>query len=451
MRFIYLIITVLFYSTFCQGQNCFEIKSILVDACGTPEGENEMVRFDNGTTSIAVADLIVDWPNNNFLNFCQSSVTAQLTATLNASIQGCGLLLEPTNGIIQPFSKVLIITSVNVSTTANSFANLNDTLIILYQCAGNTAGHFANYNSSPGLRTISITNNSNACTDSVTYDRHLLVDQNGGQSGLYDFNGSSVLFDDAGVATYVNYGCQALGAGNGAFAGNDTTVCAGTAINVNGNVAGTSLNVLWSGGTGTFANPTSAQTSYSPGVNDTGVVLLVFTSFGICNTSVSDTVFIDYKYLPTPILSQNGNYIFSNVINNNYVYSWTLNGSIIPNADSSALMATQPGCYQLTITNAQGCSSNSNLLCITQVSDINYNTIFSLLPVTQNLFVLHCNSIYSSELKVSILDITGRCIKHLEFGNQNNLRVDISTFANGLYFITISNPNNFVQFKIVKQ
>lgn len=451
MRVIYLILTLVFISIEAQGQNCFEIKSILVDACGTPEGENEMVRLDVGATAIAVSNLSVDWPNNNFLNFCQSSITAQLTATLNASIQGCGLLLEPTNGVIPPYTKLLIITSTNVSTTANSFSNLNDTLMVLYQCVGNTAGHFANYNTSPGLRTLIISNNSNSCTDSVTYDRNLLVDQNGGQSGLYDFNGSSVLFDNAGVATYVNYGCQALGAGTGAFAGNDTTACAGTAITVNGNVLGASLNVLWSGGTGTFANATSAQTIYTPGANDTGLVFLIFTAYGICNTSVSDTIIMDYTYLPAPLLSQNGNYILSNVINPAYMYSWTFNGNAIPNADSSAVIAAQPGCYQLTITNSQGCSNTSNLLCITTMSEINQNNDYSFLAVGQNLYLLHCNTGNSKEQTVSILDIAGRRVKSFTFTNHNSLNIDVSTFAKGIYFLTITNENNFVQFKMIKQ
>jgi len=29
---------------------CFEIESILADACGSPEGENEMVRFKVGSS-----------------------------------------------------------------------------------------------------------------------------------------------------------------------------------------------------------------------------------------------------------------------------------------------------------------------------------------------------------------------------------------------------------------
>ena len=51
-----------------QAQNGFEINSILVDACGSPEGENEMVRFTVGASPLQVSSLNVTWPNTS-LNF----------------------------------------------------------------------------------------------------------------------------------------------------------------------------------------------------------------------------------------------------------------------------------------------------------------------------------------------------------------------------------------------
>ena len=48
---------------------CFEIESILVDACSpnnptNEEGFNEMVRFKVGAANINVSNLNVTWPNN---------------------------------------------------------------------------------------------------------------------------------------------------------------------------------------------------------------------------------------------------------------------------------------------------------------------------------------------------------------------------------------------------
>jgi hypothetical protein len=80
MKNLYLIAVALFtavlfqpLSSFAQG-GCIEIKSILVDACGSPEGENEMVRFDVGSTALNVSNMNVDWPNNPWLGLFQTSI-----------------------------------------------------------------------------------------------------------------------------------------------------------------------------------------------------------------------------------------------------------------------------------------------------------------------------------------------------------------------------------------
>ncbi|NCP46664.1 MAG: hypothetical protein GW818_09670, partial [Flavobacteriales bacterium] len=148
----------LFSLSFLITQNfysqCFEIESILVDACGSPEGENEMVRFVVGNTSLNTANMNVMWPNNSWLGICQNTTTANAVSALNATVQGCGFLIEPTNGVLPAGTRVLLITSTAIDVNANSFANLADTMYVIFQCSGNTSGHFANWSTTPGLRTL---------------------------------------------------------------------------------------------------------------------------------------------------------------------------------------------------------------------------------------------------------------------------------------------------------
>ena len=72
---------------------CFKIKSILVDACGLPEADNEMVRFEVGNTQMNVASLNVTWSTtgNAFLGICQNATTAAVVSAINATI---GSLIE---------------------------------------------------------------------------------------------------------------------------------------------------------------------------------------------------------------------------------------------------------------------------------------------------------------------------------------------------------------------
>ncbi|MCB0820759.1 MAG: hypothetical protein KDC13_09055, partial [Bacteroidetes bacterium] len=164
---------------------CFEIQSILVDACA-PQGEeglNEMVRFQIGDADLNTADMNVTWAtvNNAWEGVCQSAATAAIVDQLNADILGCGILVEPENGVLPANSQVLLVSSVGMDPNSNSFEGLNDTLYIIFHCATNTTGNFANYNSAGGPRTLNISfvSPGGSCFDIVTYDRGDLVNQSG--------------------------------------------------------------------------------------------------------------------------------------------------------------------------------------------------------------------------------------------------------------------------------
>lgn len=190
-------ITILFYLlvSIALKAQCFSIESILADACGDPEGENEMVVLRTNTI-IDIDNLVFDWPNNSFLGWCANP---NKTALLNQGIvSSCGLLLEPQNGIVPSGKKILVVSSTNMQVNANSFDGLTDTLYIVYQCAGNTVGHFSN--TSTGSRTLTVDYNG-ACngSESVSYVGADLIGGDGG----------AVFYDLAGNRSYYNTGCNA--------------------------------------------------------------------------------------------------------------------------------------------------------------------------------------------------------------------------------------------------
>lgn len=128
-----------------SGQ-CLQVQSILVDACvpgggcvnsQSPncscEGKNEMVLFKVGSAALNTANLSAVWPNNSFRGWAQNTGTATNVSNLNATIASCGYLKEPVGGVLPANSSVLIITSWDMCPTANSFASLQDTLIVLFQ------------------------------------------------------------------------------------------------------------------------------------------------------------------------------------------------------------------------------------------------------------------------------------------------------------------------------
>jgi len=215
-----LIVLLVFSGFTASSQNCIEIESILADACdggGSPEGNNEMFRFKTGANPVSILEITMPnaWPSDPingfpFNGFVQNATTAAKTVEINATIQNqCGYLVEPFEGIIPENSRVIAITSYSLEVTLNSFANLTDTLYVIYHnVTGVLGGHFLNYNlGTPQEQTLTLqVSGPFGCTESVTYLRGSLVDNNGNNIGA---NGAYVDFTPDGTPTYGNTGCQA--------------------------------------------------------------------------------------------------------------------------------------------------------------------------------------------------------------------------------------------------
>ena len=179
---------------------CFQIQSILVDSCSSPEWDQEMVFFQVGQSPLNTASLSVTWPNNTWKGLCTNP---GFISSVNATITGGGVILPlPANGILPANANVVLITGTPAS-SSTSFANLSGTLYVLFQCSGNAAGHFANYNTPDGTRTLLLDFGS-GCNDSVLYHIASLVSPTGSHTSS---DGAFVNFSSSGVASYLNYGC----------------------------------------------------------------------------------------------------------------------------------------------------------------------------------------------------------------------------------------------------
>jgi hypothetical protein len=183
---------------------CFQIESILVDACGTasgnPENINEMVFFQVGTAPLTVAGLTVSWPttSNPWLGLCTNQTFID---NVNATITGGGQLVAAP-AVLPAGANVVLITGNTATTSLNSFANITGTLYVLFQCSPAitmTAGYFGNRPSplsSAPARTLTM-NFGAGCNDQVTYDVNTV--------GPND--GASVYFTNGGTPTYVDHDC----------------------------------------------------------------------------------------------------------------------------------------------------------------------------------------------------------------------------------------------------
>jgi len=369
---ILLIISFLFFTNSKIYSQCLQIESILVDACdgGNPlnEGKNEIIRIKIGSTPININDIRIDGnsgnsgmllgksPNNynNFLGWAPYGAVAAKVATLNASITSCGRLIEPIGGIIPANKRVIIFTSTDFDPTLTSFANLTDTLYIVFQTAGNTNGHFDNYGTTGSvLKTLQLTHVPTGCNDMVTYNKSLLVNTSGLNAAE---NGAGVNFAINGDASYYNNGCHAPIFNNAAWNSPNIVCDFSDSINLNDSVHGLTGGT-WSGTgiTGSVFNPS--------GLN--GIYNITYT-VGVtpCQMSETHTIRVINEFstdwvepaLPICInqlpIDLNSLILPTGLIGGNW--SWGA-------SNSNMFNPTNTGSYQVVYT-------HSNLLCATSES-----------------------------------------------------------------------------------
>jgi gliding motility-associated-like protein len=277
---------------------CFEITSILVDACGgSAEGENEMLTFMVGpnpinVNSIDIAPFVTgnaNWGNTGspFQGFCNISGTLlskinQINTSIT-TVGNCGIMIPVNPGQQIPAkANTLLITSSNFNASAHDFSNLRDTLYVIIQCSGNTSGHFAN--SGTGTRRLIMLYGSN-CSDTVTYDRSELLKVNQ-TKGAED--GSLVYFDFAGNATYANNGCKLPQAERSVKASYTAgNYCLGDTVPISAVLKGPT-NILWllkNSNSGSIINNQSVNTGFIANSSVPGTHTIYALQIGTCDTT----------------------------------------------------------------------------------------------------------------------------------------------------------------------
>ena len=141
----------------------------------------------------------------------------------------------------------------------------------------------------------------------------------------------------------------------------------------------------------------------------------------------------------------------------NYTFIWYLNNKEIDSAWTQTITPQKSGLYSVEIFNKARCSIVSEQLDI--VVSINEDKFFSgLLNVYPNpnngSFEIEFLVDGTHKANISVLDIEGKLVKEINGINftqflQHN--IDISSFANGIYFVrVVADEYTFIQ-QIVKQ
>lgn len=120
-----------------------------------------------------------------------------------------------------------------------------------------------------------------------------------------------------------------------------------------------------------------------------------------------------------------------------YSYNWS-NGQT-----TQAISNLAPGTYDLTVTDANGCTFISQGIEVALINGINESALTGLSvypnPAENTLYV----SLQStSDARVAIIDFNGREVMNAAIQNQKSFNIDISSLAEGMYVIRLTNSNS---------
>ena len=198
----------------------------------------------------------------------------------------------------------------------------------------------------------------------------------------------------------------------------------------------------------TLQNPTNICYS-TPGTYD--VTLITTSATGNDTLTLSNYITV-YPTPPFPTITQSGYTLTSNSATS---YQWQFNNIDIPGATNQSYDVLQSGYYTVIILDQNGCSSSTTTyVLIDGLGDISSESGISLYPNPSNgNFIIELTNAASNQnVRIEIYNTIGQII----FSTQEKVslpdwkrEMDLSTVAEGIYFIELKGENFFSRKKFL--
>ena len=122
-------------------------------------------------------------------------------------------------------------------------------------------------------------------------------------------------------------------------------------------------------------------------------------------------------------------------------YQWYFNGQLIAGASSQYYVAAQAGNYLVRITDANGCvyvySVNYAYTGPTGVSSVEKDNTIKIFPNPTTGIVRINYAVTGNDFEIFVADAIGNIL----ISEKNSSSVDLSKYANGIYYITVKNAD----------
>lgn len=139
-------------------------------------------------------------------------------------------------------------------------------------------------------------------------------------------------------------------------------------------------------------------------------------------------------------------------------YQWVdcdNNFAPISGETSQTFTATANGSYAVIVTGANGCSDTSTCVVIATISvdetSLESGIVLAPNPTNGEFSISTLN--YSGEVRIEVLDVTGKLIfsSTENLGPNSSAKIDLSGAANGVYIVNVSDMNEAHSMRVVKK
>ena len=192
--------------------------------------------------------------------------------------------------------------------------------------------------------------------------------------------------------------------------------------------------------------------NWTPALNNTITTNYTFTpSGGQCATTTNTIIGINDN--PTVTLNFNGAILYASA--GFSAYAWSINGTAIQGANTNELIINEAGLYAVVVTDANGCYASAEFdLQTVGLAVLGLTDEIAIYPNPSNGNTkLSIQLLEAHQVNLFIIDLQGKIQYSQSYifnAGKNEVLLDLSALADGVYFIRLENSNFTLNKRLVK-
>ncbi|MBS1623091.1 MAG: T9SS type A sorting domain-containing protein, partial [Bacteroidetes bacterium] len=233
------------------------------------------------------------------------------------------------------------------------------------------------------------------------------------------------------------------------------TICEGTQVAFTATAVNGGTTPAWQWQVNGANTGTNTISFYSSSLSDGDIISVQMTSSALCVAqpvvSAAPVAMVVHSLPAVPVISRVNNVLTSSAPAGD---QWYAGSHPISGATASSYTVNATGWYSVAVTNQYGCSSRSDSVQVvyTAIDDVSLSSDVTILPnpfAEKFTIAIAGDAIDQAQWSANITDVEGRLIEVVAL-SANNVIIDLSERASGVYFVNIYDGLHHKVFKVLK-